>query len=108
MTTTNQQTNENLRVLILPQADIQRLRWLLAEEINSNAVVIKSGEYNYSYYKKENKAQAKAQRNYNSLMRNKQKNLANLQYKLKHQTLYPIDAALMLSEALNTQFHSYD
>lgn len=97
-TTTKQQTNENLRVLILPQADIQRLQALLAEEINMTAALINSADVAYRCFKKQYSVfLAKQIRNYISSKKKKQNNLTNLQYKLKHHALYPNYAALILS-----------
>lgn len=113
MTNTKQQTNENLRVLILPQADIQRLQALLAQEISLTADCVNSADVDYRCFKKQHagflakqiRNYAKQIRNYISSKKKKLNNLANLQYKLKHQTLYPLNAAVRLSSVYGSRFY---
>ena len=84
----------DLRVLVLPMADIQRLRKMLEEKINEN---LEDQAYCYATIKQctripsliENPNRSiKIARNYLFSLKRKEKNLARIQHSLKHGTSY--------------------
>ena len=88
------QSKSDLRVLVLPQADIQRLRSLLSKEISNKEIMV----YDHKILASEYESGAEGKKwhfNRAAVYQDQVNKLSNLQRHLKYSAMYPVNYGIM-------------